>query len=185
MSSCSQCHQVPNDCSTCHLKTQPQSHREIGFLSTHGIGDTDAREQPFEETSCSLCHQEDSCVECHHVQMPRSHTNPFRRRLHGVTAEIDRESCRTCHKQNFCTFCHQTTAPVTHRGNWAESHCVTCHDPLQSTSCYVCHKNTLGHLTATPLPPGPPHDNAIDAACRSCHPNPHYDDGSSCRRCHR
>ena len=86
-----------------------------------------------------------------------------------------------------CQRCHENTTPMSHRGTFGsgpQAHCLVCHEPLTSTSCFTCHKNTLGHLTATPLPPGLPHSAATD--CRTCHSAlPHFDDGGSCRRCHR
>ncbi|MHC4547638.1 MAG: cytochrome c3 family protein [Planctomycetota bacterium] len=185
--SCAICHEVPADCHACHAQSKPRSHAEAGFRLHHGRGDTDARDGPFAETSCALCHKEQSCVVCHQTTMPRSHTSVWRRRLHGIAASIERQSCQTCHKQDVCVRCHESTEPVSHRGTWGtgpQAHCLACHDPLQSTGCFACHKNTLGHLTATPLPAGLPHSAATD--CRTCHSVlPHFDDGGNCRRCHR
>ena len=186
VSSCSQCHEVPRNCNECHTATKPQGHLEAGFEQNHGTGDTDALDyENFEETSCALCHdKQESCINCHLVERPRGHTNTFTRRTHGLVAGIERQSCLVCHKQDFCTFCHLNTEPVSHRGAWDQAHCVTCHDPLPQSGCFSCHKNTIGHLSATPLPPGLPHSAATD--CRTCHTViPHFDDGGNCRRCHR
>jgi hypothetical protein len=184
---CALCHEVPQSCNTCHRQNKPSSHNAAGFRWYHGRGDTDVLGQPFDETSCATCHEEQGCTLCHQVQKPRSHTIPFQRRLHGLVAEIERESCLTCHKQDQCARCHETTRPISHRGTFGsgpQAHCLICHDPLPSTSCFTCHKNTLGHLQATPLPPGLPHSAATD--CRTCHSVlPHFDDGGNCRRCHR
>jgi len=184
---CALCHAVPNDCNDCHAVTRPESHRLVSFRTRHGGGHTDARDGLFEGTSCALCHQELGCVRCHQVEKPRDHTPTFERRFHGLKAEIDRERCEVCHKQDFCMVCHQTARPVSHRGNFSsgsQSHCIHCHEPLQSNGCYACHKNTLGHLQAPALPPGPPHAGARD--CRTCHRRlRHFDDGLSCRRCHK
>lgn len=185
--SCALCHEVPRDCTACHAQTKPPSHKEAGFRLYHGRGDTDALEGTFEESSCALCHKEQACITCHNTTRPRSHTANWQRRLHGIAASVERQSCQTCHKQDTCNLCHQNTAPVSHRGNWgqgSQSHCLQCHDPLQSTGCFVCHKNTLGHLTAPPRPSGLPHSAATD--CQTCHSVlPHFDDGGDCRRCHR
>jgi hypothetical protein len=184
---CAQCHEVPQDCNSCHRETKPASHRAAGFRLHHGTGDTDAHDQPFAEVSCSLCHEELSCVRCHQTTKPRNHTVSFERRLHGIHAAVERQSCRTCHQQDMCNRCHQETRPVSHRGifgSGAQAHCLGCHDPLPANGCYTCHKSTIGHLMATPLPPGPPHATATD--CSVCHPVlPHFDDGGNCRRCHR
>lgn len=189
VSSCSQCHSVPLDCSTCHEESKPPSHREAGFLRFHGAGETDA-DAPYAERSCKLCHEEQSCIRCHQTMKPRSHTSSFERRLHGIVASVDRASCGTCHKTDSCDRCHQTTAPLSHRGGWSarqQTHCVACHEPLSQSSCYVCHKSTLGHLTADPLPGDGAHRSASDPSdCRECHQVlPHLDGGQRCRSCHR
>jgi len=187
---CALCHQVPKDCSACHTRTKPASHKTAAFQLHHGSGETDATNMPFAETSCSLCHREESCRECHAVKKPRSHTIPFERRLHGINASTDRETCLVCHKQDTCVRCHQSTPPLSHRGNFtsgAQSHCLQCHEPLPDNGCYVCHKNTLGHLQAPPTPRNAPHNAASDPVdCETCHVTlPHFFDGGSCRRCHR
>jgi hypothetical protein len=185
--SCAICHDVPKDCTACHAQTKPSSHKEAGFRLYHGRGDTDALDGTFSESSCALCHKEQSCVICHNTTRPRSHTANWQRRLHGIAASVERQSCQTCHKQDVCASCHQSTEPISHRGNWgtgSQAHCLQCHEPLQSTGCYTCHKNTLGHLQAPPLPGGLPHSAATD--CQTCHTVlPHFDDGGNCRRCHR
>jgi len=185
--SCATCHDVPQFCNACHTGVKPDSHREAGWRPQHGRGDSDARDGPFQTTSCALCHEEQSCQRCHALEQPRNHNNSFKRRLHGIAASMERQSCLTCHKQDACNRCHETTKPITHKGSFgsgAQAHCLGCHDPLPSNGCYACHKNTLGHLTATPLPAGAPHATATD--CRTCHAViPHFDDGGNCRRCHR
>lgn len=184
---CSMCHEVPKDCNSCHSESKPSSHQTGGFDLYHGRGLSDSKESPFEETSCSLCHKEQSCTLCHQTNKPRSHSVAFERRLHGFHAEIERQSCRTCHQQDFCQKCHESALPVSHTGNWgsgSQAHCIGCHEPLTSTGCYTCHKNTLGHLAATPLPPDSAHTGPVD--CRGCHLTlPHLDNGGNCRRCHR
>ena len=184
---CALCHSVPNDCNTCHQSVKPDTHRDAGFRVGHGQGYLDAGLRPFEDTSCTLCHTENSCVRCHQTTKPRNHTLSWQRRFHGITSSIDRETCMVCHKQQFCTRCHQTVKPISHNGTFArvtQSHCIACHEPLTATSCYTCHKNTRGHLSAPPLPAGPPHAGATD--CRTCHAAlRHFDDGLDCRRCHR
>jgi hypothetical protein len=186
-STCSLCHEVPGSCRDCHSETKPAGHFDAGFRILHGRGETDVGDEPFEQTSCALCHKESSCLLCHQTTKPQSHTLVFARRTHGLIADIERQSCQTCHKQDFCNRCHDSTEPVSHRGGWGSApytHCLGCHDPLPANGCYVCHKNTLGHLTATALPGGLPHSAATD--CRTCHTViPHIDDGGNCRRCHR
>ena len=187
--SCALCHAVPQDCDACHRESPPQSHREAGFLLSHGK-DTDAPFEAWEEASCALCHEEQSCVRCHQTTKPRSHTTPWMRRLHGITAAVDRQSCKTCHQQDFCQSCHETTQPLSHRGSFArgpQTHCVACHEPLTESGCFACHKHTRGHLGHTPPPADTTHLAARDPGdCAACHTVlPHLDDGGRCRRCHR
>jgi len=185
--SCEICHAVPQDCDSCHRETKPTSHSEAGWERNHGRGDAADLDLPFKERSCALCHEKQSCVLCHQTTKPANHTSAWVRRLHGIDAAIERQSCRTCHQQDSCVRCHKSTEPVTHKGSFLsgpQAHCLGCHDPLPSNGCYVCHKNTVGHLQATPLPAGPPHNAATD--CRTCHSVlQHFDDGGNCRRCHR
>lgn len=188
--SCATCHEVPQFCSACHTGTKPASHREAGWRLQHGRGDSDALDGPFKTVSCALCHEEQACQRCHAVEQPRNHSESFKRRLHGVAAQIERQSCTTCHKQDTCIRCHETTRPLTHRGNFStgqQSHCLGCHTPLASTTCYTCHKQVLGHLGQTPLPVDANHIGASDPAdCETCHVTlPHLNDGGRCRRCHK
>lgn len=184
---CGICHQVPQDCSGCHEKTKPETHRVAGWNRFHGQGDLLGNERPFEDLSCSLCHQERACSACHQTHKPKSHTRAWERQYHGLQVDLDRQSCTTCHKQDFCSSCHQSTEPVSHRGSWDDAHCLYCHEPLQSNGCFACHKNTLGHLTAPPKPGNLAHTTATDpAGCQSCHVVlPHFDSGSRCGICHR
>jgi hypothetical protein len=185
--SCAFCHQVPQDCQSCHERTKPATHGEPGWDRFHGRGELLGRGTPFEDVSCSLCHMERSCSACHQTEKPKSHTAAWVRRYHGIEVDLDRESCTTCHKQDFCASCHETTEPVSHRGNWDDAHCLHCHEPLQSNGCFACHKNTLGHLAAPPKPGNATHAGASDPAdCQACHTVlPHFDAGGRCGTCHR
>jgi hypothetical protein len=184
---CALCHSVPDSCDSCHENERPDGHREASFRVAHGTGYFDAGLLPFEDTNCAMCHEENSCVRCHQTTKPRNHTLAWQRRFHGIQASVDRQGCLVCHKQSYCVGCHQTAKPISHRGTFArgtQSHCVACHEPLTASGCFTCHKNTRSHLTAPRLPGGAPHAGATD--CRTCHRAlRHFDDGLSCRRCHR
>ena len=188
--SCAICHSVPESCTKCHATHRPDSHKTRAFMENHGKGEYGTHDGPFEDSSCALCHQEASCVRCHNERKPRNHTASFERRLHGLWANLDRQSCQTCHKQDTCQRCHSTTQPINHRGAWGsgqQTHCIACHDPLKGTGCYTCHKNTLGHLQATPKPADQNHIGAQDpTSCENCHQVlPHLNDGGTCGRCHK
>jgi hypothetical protein len=191
MSDCVSCHAlqgVSSDCAVCHRtirkEVAPESHL-LSWQEVHGrtvLADRGARD------SCNLCHTESQCAACHLETPPRSHTNFWRQRGHGVAVRVDREECRTCHQVDFCDRCHRETAPRNHTGSFAsalETHCLTCHTPLRNEACYVCHKGTPGHLQATPMPAS--HNPAMN--CRQCHGVgqvlPHVDNGSDCTSCHR
>ncbi len=191
MQECMDCHarsKAPNECSTCHRtirkEVPPPDHR-LNWPELHGQtvrGGAGAREQ------CSICHQEDQCATCHREVLPRSHTNFWRQRGHGVAVRIDRETCRTCHQVDFCERCHQEVAPRSHIGSFGapmDRHCLGCHSPLQSgEECAVCHRATPSHLLAAPKPSW--HSPAMN--CRQCHGAgqslPHVDNGDNCNGCH-
>lgn len=198
MKLCVRCHEKAapkqRECAACHTKIRkdvaPADHRgdwkrSHGVKARHGDLDTMLSGQ------CGHCHKRDTCMSCHRQVQPRSHTNFFRIRGHGLEAANDRRSCAACHKQDMCVRCHQSTSPVSHRGNWGSprnQHCTSCHVPLKSASCALCHKSTPGHATATPLPTNNAHASARDSQCRACHTQlrlRHPDQGTSCRGCHR
>lgn len=190
---CMACHSragKENKCAECHTRIDqewvPESHRHA-WEQRHGevvrarATDTVHR--------CSLCHSEPmACDACHQRQAPRSHTNFWRQRGHGVMVSLDRSRCATCHKSDFCNRCHQDTLPRSHRGGFGSpqnKHCLTCHFPLQGEGCFTCHKGTPSHQQATPMPPG----HLPSMNCRQCHgltaPLPHPDPGALCTACHK
>ncbi|MBK8976691.1 MAG: cytochrome c3 family protein [Planctomycetes bacterium] len=197
MADCMACHeqsstptrQVPNDCATCHSHLgpngAPQTH-DHNWQRRHGQvvrAHTDGL-----VNQCSLCHTEASCQDCHRDQQPQSHNNYFRLRGHGVHASVDRESCTACHRTDFCDRCHRESVPLSHAGSFGaprNNHCLGCHEPLRSSSCYTCHKDAPSHRMAPPKPP----DHVASMNCRLCHgvglTLPHVDNGSDCNACHR
>lgn len=194
MEDCLACHassQGPAeaDCAACHSQlgtdAAPPSHR-ADWKRYHG---TVVRGRAEERSDrCALCHQPSDCSTCHQIEAPASHTNHWRRRSHGLVASMDRASCMTCHDVDSCNRCHEETRPLSHSGSFGEPrdwHCLTCHEPLRSTSCGVCHASTPSHELATPLPG----DHSPGMNCRLCHGNgqalPHVDNGQSCTGCHR
>ncbi|HTF91191.1 MAG TPA: cytochrome c3 family protein [Planctomycetota bacterium] len=198
MERCVDCHaqrQVANACATCHTQIRddqaPASHQR-NWKQMHG--QVVRAHSEMTGDNCALCHKESLCITCHRDEPPRSHNNFFRMRGHGVAAMMDRQSCATCHEPDSCETCHAEVLPMSHRGLWGapkDTHCLTCHFPLPSEGCIVCHKDTPSHLQATPLPlnpipPIPVHNPAMN--CRQCHglsaPLPHVDKGDECTLCH-
>ena len=194
MSACIQCHDEtgqPNDCATCHQVLRedvaPPSHA-LAWTKRHGVLARDpAARRGTDVNSCSLCHTEASCVDCHRQQAPDNHRGHWRLRGHGIVARLDRENCATCHQSHDCDACHAETLPRSHTGVFGgttNTHCFGCHFPLRSNACSVCHQDTSSHRTAPPKPDW--HTPQMD--CRQCHgltvPLRHVDNGANCNLCH-
>ncbi|MBF0244694.1 MAG: cytochrome c3 family protein [Planctomycetes bacterium] len=197
MADCMKCHDssgdVPLQCSDCHGKItknwKPATHT-ASLKATHGglVGLAGAGST---QNDCRLCHEQLRCDSCHASEAPRSHTNFFRHRGHGIKASMDRTSCAVCHKSDSCSQCHAESAPVSHTGTWGGSkdrHCLTCHFPLQDNGCATCHKTTSSHSNAPTRPTNTAHKNATNDTCRECHTAgrlTHYDSGDQCLECHK
>ncbi|MBI4564687.1 MAG: cytochrome c3 family protein [Planctomycetes bacterium] len=191
---CMGCHaerQASNECSTCHTairkERSPQSHG-LSWKETHGKVVRLGMEDP-PENRCSLCHTESTCTSCHRDEPPKNHTHFWRIQGHAVAVGVDRSSCATCHRTDFCDRCHQDTQPRTHTAAWGSPrnyHCLSCHTPLRSEGCALCHKSTPSHALAAPKPDW--HTEGMN--CRQCHvpggsgPMPHPDKGDNCNACH-
>ncbi len=190
---CMSCHShtgKQNKCSECHNKINqqwmPDSHRH-GWERRHG--DVVRARATDTVHRCSLCHSEPTgCDACHQRRAPRSHTNFWRQRGHGVMVSLDRSDCATCHRSDFCSRCHQNTRPRSHRGGFGspqDKHCLTCHLPLKGEGCFTCHKGTPSHNLAAPMPA----NHLPSMNCRQCHgltaPLPHPDPGALCTACHK
>jgi len=111
MEACMDCHtrkSASNDCSTCHTTTRtdvpPPNHR-LNWKQNHGPVMRTADDGRY-ENRCTLCHTEESCSTCHQDEPPKSHTNFWRLKGHGMAAGVDRTACATCHREDFCDRCH-------------------------------------------------------------------------------
>jgi hypothetical protein len=160
-------HRSGEDCLACHVDMDPYQapadHNHI-WMKRHGIFGVQ------ENASCSVCHSEDSCRECHSVMEPISHNNLWRLRTHGVNASWDRQSCMVCHETDSCVACHSQARPRSHRARWSQNHCYGCHtDASPGEGCVVCHEegnNVLLHQDFWP----PVHDRfGNQANCYDCH----------------
>ncbi len=197
MSECVNCHDqgiapAVQDCAGCHdgldQNTVLPSH-DGSWMQIHGalaLGGHDCQDQA--SRNCSLCHQRSECDSCHASTEPISHTESWRRRGHGLAAQLDRNRCATCHTESSCDSCHRVEEPISHGVTWGGAtsfHCVGCHIPLGSDdSCTACHRGTPSHRTASRRP-GPPHPGA-GSDCLSCHlPLEHIINGQDCSLCHR
>ena len=136
-------HGSGQDCLTCHVDMdrarEPASH-DVAWMKRHGqLGI-----QP--DASCSVCHAEESCRECHSVMQPANHNNIWRTRSHGVVAAWNRASCQVCHEEDSCTSCHAQNRPRSHNARWSApgyrpTHCISCHDTsTPGDGCVTCHE---------------------------------------------
>jgi len=182
MERCLKCHAelgVSQECRSCHQvlrkEEKPSSHG-AGFDRAHGmLSETrDAR--------CGICHQKNYCQECHLEKEPQNHTFLWKKKAHGRLAMIDRSSCRTCHRTDFCVACHSQTRPISHRGGYGNppnTHCQSCHLPLSTSGCAVCHKTLESHFSALP---GDHVGNYAITHCVRCH---FPVSATACVVCHR
>ena len=130
-------------CSLCHReldkRTQPPSHKRGDWHRAHGFD-----EDLIDRGRCAICHDDDTCRMCHAVEQPRSHTNVWRTRVHGLQAVYERDRCLICHRADSCDQCHRGVSPRSHRVGWGaprNRHCLRCHvEPGEPASCYACHR---------------------------------------------
>ncbi len=154
---CSSCHEKKNvgismkSCRTCHdadKNLEKPADHETGWRKRHGPA---SGWRVFEEhgKDCNLCHQKETCRQCHNDEKPIDHNGLWRLRSHGKAAEWDRDRCKTCHETGTCIQCHRDTRPLNHTGAWSSVHggaadsggsesCRACHAPAW---CASCHKS--------------------------------------------
>jgi hypothetical protein len=192
MAACIDCHEASgrrDECATCHERLdrtwEPPGHA-LDWIARHGRASRGAH--PATVDDCRTCHEPASCESCHRLEPPRGHDAHFRRRGHGLLAQVDRAACATCHEPATCDRCHADIRPLSHAGAlWGgtrDTHCLTCHFPLGGESCSTCHRGTPSHARGPAKPSW--HDPAMN--CRACHGNTlplrHVDNGSNCNLCH-
>ncbi|NOZ07562.1 MAG: hypothetical protein GXO91_01640 [FCB group bacterium] len=131
---CNTCHaEVVNDgvgiprqvwpaskCSDCHRNNKPSSHA-LNWRVEHG-----AEVSLPQSRSCTICHNENFCDNCHQMQQftPRQHPTAYLLK-HGFEASMEMLECETCHQiDNDCRQCHQqqNVMPVSHSNfSWVNS----------------------------------------------------------------
>lgn len=145
MKDCNTCHdntRATNLCENCHTDFTtllPEDHRSLDFIKNHKsltrVGKL--------ETSCSTCHDESFCQQCHDgaslVKFGKSgfmsefSPKPLRRDspkelklqfvhdlnyrfTHSVDAKSKKSDCYSCHnRETFCSECHQAGGNITQR----------------------------------------------------------------------
>ncbi len=168
-----QAHMSGQECSTCHVDMDPMiapASHDMAWHRRHG----QFAMQP--DASCSVCHTQDNCMDCHSVMQPASHNNIFRTRTHGIIAATDRNSCMVCHLEDSCTSCHTSTRPRSHNARWAAagrnpSHCIACHtEASPGEGCVVCHENGNNLELHESFWPSSHNENPVgEIGCYQCH----------------
>ncbi len=157
---CRKCHTTVDDyqdCRMCHasgFELRPVDHGPA-WINTHGA---DAR---FDQQSCSQCHTENTCQECHAGDnvRPRSHTLNYAYN-HALDARGKTIDCITCHADpDFCSSCHAANRimPSDHssagwlgmtdggrhatEGLFDLESCIACHSAgAEDPTCAQCHR---------------------------------------------
>jgi c(7)-type cytochrome triheme protein len=152
MAACATCHndkKASNACTLCHTQVTgliPPDHLEAGFKKDH----KNLTRLGAMETSCSTCHTQDFCGECHspdqvmqfgsgalmsepsprvfpgtsasQMKLQRAHDLNYRY-THGIDAKGKTTECYTCHSaQEFCGECHETGDNITSHAIKPASH---------------------------------------------------------------
>jgi hypothetical protein len=140
-----------------HALKAPASHAKTDFETAHG------RVAERSGASCRTCHTQESCLECHRAEAPRSvlslyhaavgrsqgaktirrvpsnHT-PEWREGHRPFAAASMRNCTTCHARDECLTCHIPGA--SRRGSYHPGSYLTRHPAdaySRSSSCADCH----------------------------------------------
>jgi hypothetical protein len=163
---CASCHspvdysEEQQKCLVCHdasMDFSPADH-EVNWKKDHGPY------AQFAEQTCSHCHQQNYCQNCHQGDNLDREVHPLNfRNNHGIIAKGDKENCLTCHQEQlFCIDCHRTemVMPQNHSYvNWSNrikgnggrhakeakfdfDNCMSCHnDAYTDIVCVTCHGN--------------------------------------------
>lgn len=156
---CRSCHATQpslGDCAMCHSEGAeyvPADHG-AGWESWHGV------EAGSANATCSNCHAQADCQQCHSGDNVRPRSHPVGYEFtHALDAQTRAADCAVCHQDNgFCVSCHaaEQVQPRNHSSaNWAvpfgdggqhsieatldlES-CIACHDNATQPLCADCH----------------------------------------------
>jgi hypothetical protein len=141
--------------------------------------------------TCSQCHQQESCDNCHDVDKPREEALRTPEAIHAM--------CNQCHANKNCQYCHrrEEVAEFTHdRTGWPLNRyhkslsCKACHKAKEefaglSRNCNTCHMDwsfaTFDHGKITGVQLGEIHR---EANCGDCHENRDFGAKPTCSSCH-
>lgn len=138
METCYGCHNdktvASNTCENCHISTAnllPQDHKVVSFGKTHKFAAEEFN------ANCVMCHDNQSCDDCHMATVGITETNTLNdfyqpyypsnfvdgakvqaisrvhelnyRFIHGMDSRGKTAECQTCHQiESFCVECHQS-----------------------------------------------------------------------------
>lgn len=140
---CMQCHVEEEDCMTCHRIMKPDNHTLAWNRRLHGA------HAAWDSQSCSVCHEEDSCMKCHEHTSPVSHRGNF--------GAPQNNHCVQCHfpPESSCTICHES---IEHSSTPRSPHDV---NGGFAGNCALCHPGGI--------PGAAPHRSNPTVSCRTCH----------------
>lgn len=139
---------------------EPPASHSVDWLASHGVAAT--------QQSCTTCHAEDDCVECHAGSTASLEVHPPGWLLaHGPASGVQLAACSNCHvAERFCVGCHAqarlTGAPgydpapgfTAHPAGWVDRRghgqaaeadltaCTSCHT---ENECVACHATVNPH----------------------------------------
>jgi len=189
MATCLTCHddkKAPNACSTCHVVL---GERRAAAFNPDWV-EAHKENVRQEGRTCTRCHQEDFCANCHRAANP--HPSDWRA-LHAEAFKENPSSCPVCHRaphekprdlrMAFCRSCHSLRREHK-RLNWLAEHqqefrtdpqrCSRCHSQAW---CADCHQMMRSHPPFW-LQTHPAQAKKPDS-CRTCHAE-HF-----CIACHK
>jgi hypothetical protein len=141
--------------------------------------------------TCSQCHQQESCDNCHDVEKPREKALRTAEGLHAMCNQCHaKQSCQNCHrKEEVAEFTHDRTGWPLNRFHKSLS-CDKCHKVQGkfaglSRNCNGCHADwsfaTFDHARIAGVELGAIHR---EADCGDCHENRDFSQKPTCTACH-
>lgn len=141
---CALCHDDEASCEECHRKNAPDNHTVAWRRTGHGFHATMDRQK------CAVCHEEDSCIQCHQNTRPASH----RRASWGAPINGHCVNCHFPAERTNCTVCHET---IEHECALPSPHTFGAFP----ANCGMCHPAGVPYLA--------PHPNNSTVSCGMCH----------------
>lgn len=165
MLDCMSCHTtkaVSNECSTCHLPSEsllPVSHTP-NFKHNHGDLARAQVKDISADMSCTTCHTQNFCQNCHEGDNLDRLTHPLNyETTHALEAQSRQKECSVCHMdRSFCIECHseRQVMPHNHTAGWVNNlrsdggrhssealndieSCIACHEQNAAQTCQPCH----------------------------------------------